>query len=118
MINGTHVIVSSRDAEADRTFFKDTLGFDAVDAGNGWLIFALPPAEAAIHPTDGFPTHELYLMCDDVEAERARLEGRGVRCAEIVEARWGLVTRISLPGGGEVGLYEPRHPSPVLDRSR
>jgi catechol 2,3-dioxygenase-like lactoylglutathione lyase family enzyme len=118
MINGTHVIVFSQDAEADRRFFKDTLGFDAVDAGHGWLIFALPPAEAAIHPTDATPTHELYLMCDDVVAERERLEGLGVRCAEIVEARWGLLTRMSLPGGGEVGLYEPRHPSPVLDQSR
>jgi hypothetical protein len=117
MINGTHVIVSSQDAEADRRFFKETLGFDAVDAGNGWLIFALPPAEVAVHPTDSSPNHELYLMCDDVVAERERLEGLGVRCAEIVEARWGLVTRIPLPGGGEVGLYEPRHPSPVLDRT-
>jgi hypothetical protein len=117
MIIGTHVIVSSHDAQADREFFKETLGFDAVDAGQGWLIFALPPAEVAIHPSDATPTHELYLMCDDVVAERERLEGLGVRCAEVVEARWGLVTRIALPGGGEVGLYEPRHPSPVLDRA-
>jgi len=114
VINGTHLIVSSRDADADRRFFRDVLGFDAVDAGGGWLIFALPPAEVAVHPTDATPAHELYLMCDDVVAERARLESLGVRCAELVEARWGLVTRVSLPGGGEVGLYEPRHPSPAL----
>jgi catechol 2,3-dioxygenase-like lactoylglutathione lyase family enzyme len=116
MINGAHVIVSSRDAEADRRFFREILGFDSVDAGHGWLIFALPPAEVAVHPTDTTPGHELYLMCDDVTTERERLEARGVRCADIVEARWGLVTRFSLPGGAEVGLYEPRHPSPVLDR--
>lgn len=116
MIKGAHVIVSSRDAEADRRFFGEILGFDSVDAGNGWLIFALPPAELAVHPTDTIPAHELYLMCDDVVAERDRLLGLGVRCAEITEARWGLVTRFSLPGGAEVGLYEPRHPSPVLDR--
>ncbi len=117
MIIGTHVIVSSRDADADRAFFKDILRFDAVDAGHGWLIFALPPAEVAVHPTDTAPAHELYLMCDDVVAERKRLEAQGVTCAAITEARWGLVTHISLPGGGEVGLYEPRHPSPVLEDS-
>ena len=117
MINGTHVIVSSQDAEADRRFFKDTLCFEAVDAGHGWLIFALPPAEVAVHPTDSTPASELYLMCDDVVAERQRLEALGVRCGEIVKARWGSVAQIALPGGGEVGLYEPRHPSPVLDRS-
>jgi catechol 2,3-dioxygenase-like lactoylglutathione lyase family enzyme len=116
MIIGSHVVVSSRDADADRRFFKEVLGFSAVDAGHGWLIFALPPAEAAVHPTDGTPGHELYLMCDDVAGERDRLEGLGVRCTEIAEARWGLVTRLALPGGGEVGLYEPRHPSPVLDQ--
>jgi catechol 2,3-dioxygenase-like lactoylglutathione lyase family enzyme len=109
--------VSSQDAEADKRFFKDALGFEAVDAGNGWLIFALPPAEVAVHPTDSDPVPELYLMCDDVIAERQRLEDLGFRCGEIVEARWGSVTRIALPGGGEVGLYEPRHPSPVLDRT-
>jgi hypothetical protein len=116
MVNGTHVIVSSKDADADRRFFGDTLGFDAVDAGDGWLIFALPPAEFAVHPTDTEPAHELYLMCDDVVAERQRLEALGVQCGDIVEARWGSVTRVLLPGGGEVGLYKPRHPSPVLDR--
>jgi catechol 2,3-dioxygenase-like lactoylglutathione lyase family enzyme len=117
MIMGTHVIVSSRDAEADRAFFEDILGFDSVDAGHGWLIFALPPAEVAVHPTEATPGHELYLMCDDLLAERNRLESLGVRCAEIAEARWGLVTNFSLPGGGQVGLYEPRHPSPELERS-
>ena len=117
MIIGSHVIVSSQDADADRRFFRDVLGFDAVDAGGGWLIFALPPAEVAVHPTETTPAHELYLMCDDVMAERARLEKLGVHCEELVEARWGLVTRISLPGGGKLGLYEPRHASPVLDQA-
>jgi hypothetical protein len=117
MINGTHVIVSSVDADADKRFFSDVLGFDSVDAGGGWLIFAPPPAEAAVHPTESAPAHELYFMCDDLVAERDRLEGLGVRREEIVEARWGSVTRIAPPGGGEVGLDQPRHPSPVLDRT-
>jgi catechol 2,3-dioxygenase-like lactoylglutathione lyase family enzyme len=117
MIKGTHVIVSSHDADSDRAFFRDILGFDAVDAGHGWLIFALPPAEVAVHPTDATPSHELYLMCDDLVAEKGRLESLGVQCGEVVEARWGSVTHVSLPGGGEIGLYEPRHPSPVLDGS-
>jgi catechol 2,3-dioxygenase-like lactoylglutathione lyase family enzyme len=117
MITGTRVIVSSRDADADRKFFTEIFGFGSVDAGHGWLIFALPPAEVAVHPTDTTPGHELYLMCDDVVAERERLEALGVPCTEISDARWGSVTRLSLPGGGEVGLYEPRHPSPVMNRA-
>jgi catechol 2,3-dioxygenase-like lactoylglutathione lyase family enzyme len=118
MIFGAHVIVFSRDAEADRSFLAEVLGFDAVDAGGGWLIFALPPAEAAVHPTAGtedVPTHQLYLMCDDVHEEMRRLEDRGVTCSPVEEARWGSLTRFALPGGSEVGLYQPRHASPVLD---
>ncbi len=111
MIVGAHIVVYSRDAEADRAFFRDGLGFPHVDAGQGWLIFALPPTEAAVHPTEGRESHELYLQCDNLKAEMARLRARGIACAGVQEAAWGTVTRIRLPGGGQVGLYEPRHPT-------
>jgi catechol 2,3-dioxygenase-like lactoylglutathione lyase family enzyme len=111
MIFGAHIIVYSRDAEADRAFFRDVLGYPSVDAGHDWLIFTLPPAELAVHPSDDQIAHELYLMCDDLNAEIAALEQNGVRCSEVEEARWGWVTKIHLPGGGQVGLYEPRHPT-------
>jgi catechol 2,3-dioxygenase-like lactoylglutathione lyase family enzyme len=110
MISGAHVILYSQDADADRAFFRDVLGFRSVDAGHGWLIFALPPAEAAFHPGDQKSPHELYLMCDDLAAEIKALHDRGVTCSAVHEERWGSVTRISLPGGGTLGLYEPRHP--------
>jgi catechol 2,3-dioxygenase-like lactoylglutathione lyase family enzyme len=110
MISGTHVIVYSKDAEADRAFFRDVLGFKSVDAGHGWLIFALPPVEAAVHPSDG-SGHELYFMCEDLKAEMASLAGKGVECSEVQEQRWGSVTKMRLPGGGEVGLYQPKHPT-------
>jgi len=111
MINGAHVILYSRDAEADRAFLRDTLGFPSVDGGQGWLIFRLPPAEVALHPADGEPSHELFLMCDDVRATVADLTAKGVEFTmPVTELRWGLRTAIRLPGGGEVGLYEPRHP--------
>lgn len=112
-IFGAHAVLHSTDAEADRTFLRDVLGLEWVDAGHGWLIFALPPAEVAVHPTDGAPAAELYLMCDDLPAEIDRLREHAVRCAPVQEARWGSVTRIELPGGGTLGLYAPRHPSPV-----
>lgn len=111
MILGAHVIVYSKDAEADRAFFRDVLGFPCVDAGHGWLIFALPPAEAAFHPGDENDVCELYLMCDDVKAEMLGLGKKGVVCSEVQEARWGSITRITLPGGGHVGLYQPKHPT-------
>jgi catechol 2,3-dioxygenase-like lactoylglutathione lyase family enzyme len=110
MITGMHAIIYSRDAEADRAFFRDILGFAAVDAGGGWLIFALPPSEVAIHPDDAGGRHELYLMCDDIEAEVARLERRAIRCGAVSDQGWGLLTSIRLPGGGDLGLYQPRHP--------
>ena len=111
MINGSHVIVSSRDPEADRAFFADVLEQPHVDAGGGWLIFKLPPAELAVHPSDGPRGHELYFMCDDVEATMRDLRAKGVQFTQdISEERWGRLTRFRLPGGGEVGLYEPRHP--------
>jgi catechol 2,3-dioxygenase-like lactoylglutathione lyase family enzyme len=114
MIFGAHVIVYSNDAAADRAFFQEVLGFSAVDAGQGWLIFALPPAELAVHPAGEGVGNDLYFMCTDLRAEMTALESRGVRCTEVEEARWGSVTRIQLPGGGEVGLYQPRHPSPLI----
>jgi predicted enzyme related to lactoylglutathione lyase len=110
VINGGHVIIYSRDAEADRAFFKNVLEYPHVDAGGGWLIFKLPPAEVAVHPTDGPETQELYLMCDDVDATVADLTAKGVEFTQpLTDARWGRLTRFRLPGGGEVGLYEPRH---------
>jgi catechol 2,3-dioxygenase-like lactoylglutathione lyase family enzyme len=111
MITGAHVILYSKDADADRAFFRDVLQFKSVDAGHGWLIFALPPAEAAMHPAGEDARHELYLMCDDLEAEIAALKAKGVACAKVENARWGFVTRIALPGGGQVGLYQPKHPT-------
>ena len=110
MINGAHIIIYSRDAEADRAFFRDVLEYPHVDAGHGWLIFKLPPTEIAVHPTDGPETQELYLMCDDVDAIVKSLAARGVEFTQAVtDERWGRVTRFRLPGGSEVGLYEPRH---------
>ena len=114
MITGVHAIVFSPDAERARAFFRDTLGLDFVDAGGGWLIFALPPAELAAHPSDAEPRHELYLMCDDIHAAVAELTARGVQfSADIAEESWGLTTAFSLPGGGQMALYEPRHPRPA-----
>ena len=110
MIFGAHVVVYSKDTDADRAFLRDILGFTSVDAGHGWLIFALPPAEVAVHPAPESGASELYFVCDDLEAEMGALEAKGVRCAEVEEARWGSVTKIRLPGGGEVGLYQPKHP--------
>lgn len=109
MIFGTHFVMYSADAEADRAFLRDVLGLAAVDAGHGWLIFALPPVEAAIHPAPAAGATELYLMCDDLRAEIRVLEEKGVRCAEVREERWGSVTSVGLPGGGQLGLYQPRH---------
>jgi catechol 2,3-dioxygenase-like lactoylglutathione lyase family enzyme len=111
MIFGAHVIVYSKDAEADRAFLRDVLGLSSVDAGRGWLIFALPPAEAAVHPAEQNDRHELYFLCDDLQAEVAALVAKGVRCSEVHEERWGSITKIQLPGGGEVGLYQPKHPT-------
>ena len=112
MISGAHVIIYSKDAEADRAFFRDVLGFRSVDAGHGWLIFALPPAEAAFHPSDeNGVAQELYLMCDDLKAEMASLAKKGVECSAVQEQRWGSITKMRLPGGGEVGLYQPKHPT-------
>jgi len=110
VITGAHVIVYSRDADADRAFLRDVLGYPHVDAGGGWLIFKLPPAEVAVHPAEGDVSHELYLMCDDVNATMDQLKAKGVSCGPVSDQGWGLLTSIRLPGGGDLGLYEPRHP--------
>jgi len=113
VITGAHAIVYSRDADADRAFFRDVLGFPSVDAGGGWLIFALPPAELAAHPADAGGRHELYLMCDQIESTVADLKAKGVEfTAPVSDEGFGLLTSLKLPGGGELGLYEPRHPIP------
>ncbi|BDH55661.1 VOC family protein [Tsukamurella sp. PLM1] len=109
MINGAHVIHYSADADADRAFLRDVLGVEGVDAGGGWLILPLPASEVAVHPTDGAPKQELYFMCDDVEAEVAELRAKGLETAPVTDQGWGLLTSLTLPGGGTVGLYQPRH---------
>ena len=110
MITGTHVIVYAQDAERARAFLADVLGLPSVDAGGGWLIFAMPPAELAFHPSAG-PSHEIYLMCDDVEATVAELAAKGVEFdGPVRDAGFGRLVRIIIPGGGDTGLYEPRHP--------
>jgi hypothetical protein len=112
VIFGSHVVLFSSDAEADREFLGRVFAFDHVDGGGGWLVFGLPPAEAAVHPSDS-PGAGIYLMCDDLDAEMRRLADLGVLCSPVDDARWGSVTMIGLPGGGEIGLYQPRHPTMV-----
>lgn len=104
-----HFIIYSHDAAADQSFFREVLRYPHVDAGGDWLIFKLPPAEIAFHPVDGPTPHELYLMCDDLDATVSELAARDVEFAAVTDARWGRLTRFQLPGGAEIGLYEPRH---------
>ena len=113
MISGAHVVVYSKDAEADRAFFRNVLGFKSVDAGHGWLVFALPPGEAAFHPSDENGVQELYFICEDLKAEMASLAKKDVKFSEVQQARWGSITKMHLPGGGTVGLYQPEHPLAV-----
>jgi hypothetical protein len=110
VIDGAHLIIYSRDAEADRVFFRDVLEYPHVDVGGGWLIFSLPPAELAVHPADAEVRQELYLMCDDLDATVKTLAARGVEfTGPVTQASWGRSTKLRLPGGSELGLYEPRH---------
>ena len=114
MITGMHAIVFSPEAEKVRAFFADVLGMPSADAGGGWLIFAMPPAELAVHPADGESHNELYLMCDNLQATLAELKGKGAEVArDVSDQGWGLLAAIRLPDGSELGIYEPRHPSPL-----
>jgi catechol 2,3-dioxygenase-like lactoylglutathione lyase family enzyme len=112
MINGAHVVIYSKAPEADRAFFRDVLQFPSVDAGHGWLIFALPPSEAAFHDSDDNDKHELYFMCDDIKTTLAELKKKKVPVSELSEQRWGSLASFTLPGGGKVGIYQPKHPRP------
>jgi hypothetical protein len=112
MINGAHAIVYSTKAEADRAFLRDVLRLPSVDVGDGWLIFGLPPSEVAVHPSDENDQHELYLMCDDVEAFVTAMKSHGLVCGPVQNQGWGLLTQVTLPGGGKIGVYQPRHARP------
>lgn len=112
MIVGAHSIIYSTKPEEDRAFFRDVLGLPNVDVGGGWLIFGLPPAELAVHPSERNDVHELYLMCEDANAFVARMRERSVACAPVRDAGWGLLTELILPGGGKLGVYQPRHARP------
>ena len=112
MINGAHSIIYSTNPEADRAFFRDVLKLPSVDVGDGWLIFGLPPAEVAVHPSEKNDVHEFYLMCDDVQAVVSELKRRGITCGPVQDQGWGLLTQIVLPGGGKLGVYQPRHARP------
>jgi catechol 2,3-dioxygenase-like lactoylglutathione lyase family enzyme len=111
MINGAHVVINTKNPEADRAFFRDVLKFPALDAGHGWLIFALPQAEAAFHDSEKNDRHELFLMCDDISATLKDLKAKGVQVSNVTEQRWGSLAKLSLPGGGTIGIYQPKHPS-------
>ncbi|MBX7185992.1 MAG: extradiol dioxygenase [Vicinamibacteria bacterium] len=116
MIIGAHSIIYSKDPEADRVFLRDVLKLPNVDVGDGWLIFGLPPAELAVHPSEKNDVHEFYLMCADIQDFAAEVKKRGATCGPILNRGWGLLTQLSLPGGGKLGVYEPRHarPKPVM----
>jgi catechol 2,3-dioxygenase-like lactoylglutathione lyase family enzyme len=113
MINGAHVIVHSRKPEADRAFFRDVLGLSHVDVGDGWLIFGLPPAEVAVHPGRKNGVHQLFLMCDDVKAFVRAMRAKRLVCGPVQQQGWGLLTTVTLPGGGTIAVYEPRHARPA-----
>ena len=120
MINGAHTILYSKKPEADRAFLRDVLGLPNVDVGGGWLIFGLPPSEVAVHPSGTNGPHELYLMCENVKAFVAAVKRRGIKCGAVKDQGWGLLTTLTLPGGGKLGVYEPRHarPKPMTVRKK
>jgi len=117
MIIGAHSIIYSREPESDRAFLRDVLGLPNVDVGGGWLIFGLPPAEVAVHPSDENDVHEFYLMCENVEKFVAAMKKEGVSCAPILNQGWGMLTQVILPGGGKLGVYQPRHARPKSMRA-
>ena len=112
MIVGAHSIIYSKQPAADRAFFRDALGLPSVDVGEGWLIFGLPPAEVAVHPSDKDDLHEFYLMCDDIKAFVAEMEKKNITCGEVQDMGWGVLTQLTLPSGGKLGVYQPRHARP------
>lgn len=112
MIIGAHSILYSRNPDADRALLRDVLGLPHVDVGGGWLIFGLPPAEVAVHPSDENDVHELYLMCDDINAFASEMSQRNIDCGPVLDRGWGLLAELSLPGGGKLGVYQPRHARP------
>ena len=118
MLTGAHSIIYSKRPEADRAFLRDVLGLPHVDVGEGWLIFGLPPAEVAVHPSGENDVHEFYLMCEDVEELVHRLKARRFACAPVRNLGWGLLTQVTLPGGGKLGIYQPRHARPKSMNAR
>ena len=112
MLIGAHSIIYSTNPDADRAFLRDVLALPKVDVGGGWLIFGLPPAEVAVHPSDTNDRHELYLMCDDIEAFVAEMKTHKIACGAVQDQGWGLLSQITLPGGGQLGIYQPRHARP------
>jgi catechol 2,3-dioxygenase-like lactoylglutathione lyase family enzyme len=112
MISGAHVMIFTRDEDADRAFLRDVLEIPCIDSGGGWLIFRLPPAELGVHGHEKNDVHQLYLICDDLDATIARLAGKGVTCGEVTAASWGRATSVPLPGGGKIGVYEAHHARP------
>jgi catechol 2,3-dioxygenase-like lactoylglutathione lyase family enzyme len=113
LINGAHIVIYTKDPESDRAFFRDVLKFSSVDAGHGWLIFAMPPLEAAFHDSENNDQHELYLMCDEIVETLKNLKSKNVTVSDVSERPWGKVATFTLPGGGKIGVYEPKHPSPL-----
>jgi hypothetical protein len=118
MIVGAHSIIYSTNPDADRAFLRDAFGLPHVDVGDGWLIFGLPPAEVAVHPSEQNDVHEFYLMCDDVDAFVAEMQNRAIACDPVQDAGWGLLTHLTLPGGGRLGVYQPRHARPDAASAR
>ncbi|GHM99133.1 hypothetical protein WSM22_06230 [Cytophagales bacterium WSM2-2] len=112
MINGVHLIIYSKDAEADKVFFRDVLKLNNVDVGRGWLIFALPPSELAVHPSEGNEQQEIYLMCEDIDVFISEMAKQKIKCSEVQDQRWGKLVQLTLPGGGKLGVYEPKHARP------
>lgn len=112
MISGVHTIIYSTDPEADKAFFRDVLKLNNVDVGHGWLIFGLPPSELAVHPSEDSQHHEIYLMCDDIEKFVKQVQDHGLTCSHVRDEGWGLLVALTLPGGGKLGVYQPRHQRP------
>ena len=117
MITGAHAILYSTNPEADRNFLRDVIGLPHVDVGHGWLIFGLPPSEVAVHPSDTNGTQALYFMCDDLDAFVAAMKARHVACGAVQNQGWGMLTQLTLPGGGQIGVYQPRHARPEPRRA-